>query len=451
MTPTTAAERSRAEGRAARTRVPRGAHGEFRCPDRDPVAIFEQQNRTRLPELVPIRYERMTESPFAYYRGSAAAMAADLSTEAVTGPHVVASGDAHLANFGLYASPERRVLFDLNDFDEAYPAPWEWDVKRLAASVWLAGRHTGCTEQQCRDATLATVCSYRETIRFLSGLTATERFYFQVDAEEIEQASRNPEAIRAVVQKARSRTSEQVLRKLTVTTADGVPRIVDQPPIVRHLDIGSLDAIERIVASYRATVRADAQLLLSQYRVVDFAMRIVGVGSVGTRCFLVLLLGPADEPLFLQVKEAGRSVLETHGGIRETPHRVEADLIAHGQGARVVGAQRILQAHSDPLLGWITGVPGADGVRRDFYVRQFRDMKGSVQWERLRPAQSEQYGRLCGALLARAHSQSPDGAFVAGYLGRGTVFDEAVARWSAAYADRTEQDWKALCTSAAPA
>ncbi|MEZ7239661.1 DUF2252 family protein, partial [Rhodococcus sp. GXMU-t2271] len=276
MTPTTVAERSRAEGRAARTRMPRSAHGEFRCPERDPVAIFEQQNRTRLPELVSIRYERMTESPFAYYRGSAAAMAKDLSTEPVTGPHVVGSGDAHLANFGLYASPERRVLFDLNDFDEAYPAPWEWDVKRLAASVWLAGRQTGCTEQQCRDATLTTVRSYRETIRFLSGLTATERFYFQVDADEIEQASRNPEAIRAVVQKARGRTSEQVLRKLTVTTADGVPRIVDQPPIVRHLDIGPLEVIEGIVASYRATVRADVQLLLSQYRVVDFAMRIGG-------------------------------------------------------------------------------------------------------------------------------------------------------------------------------
>ena len=445
MTPTTAVERSRAEGRAARTRMPRSAHSEIRCPERDPVAIFEQQNRTRLPELVPIRYERMTESPFAYYRGSAAAMAGDLSTEPVTGPHVVASGDAHLANFGLYASPERRVLFDLNDFDEAYPAPWEWDVKRLAASVWLAGRQTGRTEQQCRDATLTTVRSYRETIRFLSDLTATERFYFQVDADEIEQASRNPEAIRAVVQKARGRTSEQVLRKLTVTTADGAPRIVDQPPIVRHLDIGSLEAIDGIVASYRATVRADVLLLLSQYRVVDFAMRIVGVGSVGTRCFVVLLLGPADEPLFLQVKEAGQSVLETHGGIRETPHRVASELITHGQGARVVGAQRILQAHSDPLLGWITGVPGPDGVRRDFYVRQFRDMKGSVQWDRLSAAQSERYGRLCGALLARAHSQSPVGAFVAGYLGRGTVFDEAVARWSAAYADRTEQDWRALC------
>lgn len=443
-TPTTAPEtgiiRDQATGKRARSEMPRKAHAEFTIPERDAVAILEQQHATRLPELVPVRIGRMLESPFAYYRGTAAVMAHDLSTSPRTGRHVVACGDAHIANFGLFASPERRLLFDLNDFDEAHPGPWEWDVKRLAASVWLNGRNNSYTEEQCLTATMSAVGAYRTTLAALFERTATERYFYQVETDWIERVAPNPRAVRALGQKARSRTSEQVLAKLTITTGNEMPRIVDQPPIVRHINVGSLQRMADLIRKYRTTLRADTALLLSQYELADYAMRIVGVGSVGTRCFVILMLGPAGEALFLQAKEAGRSVLDTHGHVGESPGFAANTLTRHGQGYRVVGAQRILQAQSDPFLGWISGVYGPDGVRRDYYLRQFRDMKGSVELGKLTMQQATNHARLCGGVLARAHSQSPGSAFITGYLGRGDSFDKAVVQWARCYADQAEKD-----------
>src|SRR5574340_1135770 len=442
--PTTAPEtginRDQAAGKRARSEMPRKVHAKFTIPERDAVAILEQQHVTRLPELVPVRIGRMLESPFAYIRGTAAVMAHDLSASPRTGRHVVACGDAHIANFGLFASPERKLLFDLNDFDEAHPGPWEWDVKRLAASVWINGRNNSYTEEQCLTATTWAARAYRQAMAALFELTATERYYYHVDLGWIERVVPNPQAVHSLGQKARSRTSEQLLAKLTTSTESGAPRIVDQPPILRHVYLGDPERMADLYRKYQSTLRADTALLLSQYELVDYAMRIVGVGSVGTRCFLVLLIGPAGEALFLQAKEAGRSVLHTHGHIGESPGFAANTLTRHSQGYRVVGAQRILQAQSDPFLGWVSGVYGMDGARRDYYLRQFRDMKGSVELGKLTAQQATNHARLCGAVLARAHSQSPGSAFITGYLGRGDSFDTAVAQWARCYADQAEKD-----------
>ncbi|MBV6762059.1 DUF2252 domain-containing protein [Rhodococcus opacus] len=442
---TTVIDARRSAGKAARETLSRKAQGVFALPERDPVAVIEAQNTTRVQTLVPIRVGRMLESPFALYRGSAAMMAHDLADSPVTGCQVVASGDAHLANFGLFASPERRMLFDLNDFDEAYPAPWEWDVRRLAASVWIHGRANSYTEAQCADATGAAVRSYRNTLSALFQLTATERYYFQEETDVLEHDPRaQKQRIRAIAEKARKRTSEQVLRKLTTMEEDGKPYIVDQFPVIRHSTKYDLGRITELYHLYLDTLRADIRLLLTQYEVVDYAMRIVGVGSVGTRCWLLLLQGPAGEPLFLQAKEAPRSVLETHGKVAAAPDSIIRAVAENGQGSRVVGAQRILQAQSDPFLGWVRDVEGDDGLRRDFYLRQFRDMKGSVDLQTLVPAQSARYAALCGTMLARAHSQSPGSAFIAGYLGNGETFDLAITAWARLYADQSEKDHEAL-------
>ncbi|MEE1621275.1 DUF2252 domain-containing protein [Zafaria sp. J156] len=433
-----AAEDDRAAGKAARALVPRRAHVAFGVPPRDPVEILEAQHATRDPELVPIRIGRMLETPFAYYRGSAAVMAHDLARDTATGFHVVACGDAHAANFGLFASPERRLVFDLNDFDEAYPGPWEWDVKRLAASLWLSGRNNGHSEGRCREAAEAAARSYRTSLGRLASLGALERYYFQVEADAL------PKMARPAARKARGRTSEQVLAKLATASDGGRERIVDQPPLVRHPRVRDMERMEGLFRDYRAVLRPDVALLLAQYELVDYALRIVGVGSVGTRCFIVLLRGPQGEPLFLQAKEAGASVLQTHGRVADVPWAVERQITTLGQGRRVVAAQRILQAQSDPMLGWVAGVAGEDGRRRDYYIRQFRDMKGSFALERLTAGESEEYGAVCGALLARAHIQSPGAAFIAGYLGSSSVYEESVARWARRYADLAEADHAAL-------
>ncbi|WP_104179508.1 DUF2252 domain-containing protein [Arthrobacter sp. B0490] len=437
--------RARAAGRDARRAMPRREQADYTSHRRDVVDILEQQQRTRLPELAPVRIGRMLESPFAFYRGAAAVMAQDLSRAKVTGQIVMACGDAHLANFGFFASPERRLIFDLNDFDEAYPAPWEWDIKRLAASVWLNGRNGSHTEDECRKATQACLRGYRTAFQQLYRGTAADRYYFHVDADLLRttkaMAGRH---IREESTKARRRTSEQALTRLSSRTTDGEPRIIDQPPIMRHPDVMDLALIEHLAGKYRSTLRADTALLISQYRLVDYALRIVGVGSVGTRCWILMFEGPAGEPLFLQAKEAGKSVLETHGGLAQPAGPIADSLVTHGEGSRVVGAHRILQAHSDPFLGWISGVEGPDGHVRDFYIRQFRDMKGSFRLAELDVDESVDYGALCGSMLARAHSQSPGSAFIAGYLGRSDTFDEAVAAWARAYADQTEQDFEHL-------
>ncbi|MCG2621477.1 DUF2252 domain-containing protein [Arthrobacter sp. I2-34] len=438
----------RAAGKAARQMLPRTAHAEFRVPERDAVGVIEEQDTAREAELVPVRIGRMLQSPFAFYRGSAAVMAGDLAAAPVTGHRVVTCGDAHVANFGFYASPERQLVFDLNDFDEAFPAPWEWDIKRLAASAWLNGRNNSHSEDQCRTATAAAVQAYRENLRRLYEMTATERYFHQVEVEPATIAALDAHTARIVartVAKARQRTSEQLLGKLTVTTIEGETRIVDQPPVIRHADAWDLEQVESLyVRRYRDTLRADTAVLLDQYRLVDYALRIVGVGSVGTRCWILLLLGPAGEPLFLQAKEAGHSVLETHGKVTGTPRPVLEALTTRGQGFRVVSAQRILQAQSDPFLGWVADVTGTDGRKRDFYIRQFRDMKGAFQLEELTAGDTARYASLCGRLLARAHAQSPGSAYISGYLGSSDAFDQAVATWAGRYADQTEKDYEAL-------
>jgi uncharacterized protein (DUF2252 family) len=380
-------------------------------------------------------------------------MAADLAQAPVTGVRVVACGDAHLANLGFFASPERRLLFDLNDFDEGGIAPWEWDLKRLATSVHVAGRDAGHAEDECVAATIETVRGYRTWLATLMRRTALERVHAHADVESATRLmtrDADRDVVRRAATKARRRTSARVLEDVTARTLDGELRIVEQPPITRRLPDDATAFLEPLYEAYRATLREDVRLLLSGFRIVDAVLRVVGVGSVGTRCYIVLLKGPDDEPLFLQAKEAQPSVLATHGGM---PVRVPgaARGEAFHEGRRVVAAQRILQAHSDPFLGWVRGFAGSAAARRpvDFYVRQYRDMKGSIDPDDLDARQLGRYGYACGCLLARAHSQSPGARAVADYLDGSERFDEAVAAWAQAYADVCEADHRALVDAVA--
>ncbi|SDF00127.1 DUF2252 domain-containing protein [Pseudonocardia oroxyli] len=432
----------------ARARLPRRRQADLHLPaDRDPLAVLESQHSRRLADLVPVRIGRMLQSPFAFYRGSAAVMAADLRAAPSTGVDVVLCGDAHISNFGFYASPERELVFDLNDFDEAGIGPWEWDVRRLAASVHVGGRDLGLSEERCTEAVVAAVESYRTTLREFVQLSAVERYFFRVDtstvAERFGEVGRR--TLRKVTEKARTRTSEQVLRKLACRVGEGGLRIVDQPPVLRHVDHADLRSLAGLFDQYRSTLREDTAHLLAQFRPVDFALRVVGVGSVGTRCYLIAFEGPTGEVLFLQAKEAPPSVLTSHGGQACVVPGYEGER-AHTEGHRVVAAQRILQATSDPFLGWITGwagdTPGRPRV--DYYWRQFRDMKGSIDPASLSPSGFSAYGALCAALLARAHGQSHRAAEVAAYLGASERFSVATARWAAAYADVAEQDFDAV-------
>ncbi|NYI71896.1 uncharacterized protein (DUF2252 family) [Naumannella cuiyingiana] len=442
------AEFAGVDGKTLRERLPRGELAALRLPDdRDPLRILTEQHESRLAGLIGVRIGRMLQSPFAYYRGTAAVMAADLAPAPVTGPRVVACGDAHISNFGFFASPERTLLFDLNDFDEAGIAPWEWDVRRLAASIHIGGRDNGMSEPRCREATLAGVEGYRETLRELTELTATERFYVQVSSGDLEEklSGRGLKITRKATSKARGRTSDQVLEKITTRDDHGDLRIVDQPPITRHVDHASLEDMNGLFRQYLGTVRADAAYLLAQFRPVDFVLRVVGVGSVGTRCYVLALEGPGGEVIFLQAKEAQPSVLQTYGGMpRVIPAHETGEF---SEGRRVTAGQRILQAQSDPFLGHIVGYAGElshRNTRVDYYWRQFRDMKGSIEPSRLDAADFGRYATLCGRLLARAHSQSPAGPAIAAYLGRSTRAAEALADWSAGYADTCEADFAAL-------
>ena len=433
----------RNKGKALRSSLPREAHAEFSLPERDPVGILVEQNKTRLADLVPVRIGRMLQSPFAYYRGTAAAMAHDLKASAVTGQRVGCCGDAHISNFGLFASPERRLLFDLNDFDEASTAPWEWDVKRLVASVVISGRDIGLTDAECHDSAVGAVAAYRDVMRQLFDATALDRYYFEVATDRLEElaAADRRKILTQATQKARRRTSDQVLDKLVVVDDHGRQVIKDNPPITQHVKDIEFDDLRLLVAQYFSTVRPDTALLLSQFTFVDFVLRVVGVGSVGTRCFLLLLVGPAGEPLFLQAKEAPPSVLSTYG--RE-PIVIPNRRSRLSEGERVVSAQRMLQAQSDLFLGWVEQFAYGGTTARDFYLRQFRDMKGSIELDTLNAGEFDDYARLCAALLARAHSQSPGGAVIRGYLGGSDKFDLAIARWAMRYADQTQQDFDNL-------
>ena len=423
------AEPSPPIGKRLRNRLPRVDQANLILPeDRDPLTILEKQHESRLQDLVPVRVGRMLESPFAFYRGTDAVMAADLRDAPSTGVDVVACGDAHISNFGFYATPERELVFDLNDFDEAAIAPWEWDVRRLAASVHIGGRASGLSEEQCGEATLATVNAYGVVLRGLMRTSPIDRFYFTVDSSAV--MKQMGDVATKAIRKATKRTSAQVLSKIEIGISDGAPVIIDQPPILCHVsdEYATRGQLIDLFDEYRGTVREDVGFFLGQFRVADFVLRVVGVGSVGTRCFLLGLTAQGQEVLFIQVKEAQESVLNSFGG---RPRRIPSVRAAFTQGHRVVAAQRVLQAHSDPFLGWIAGRDArgrrAQGV--DYYCRQFRDMKGAIDPSQLTDAGDfTRYGELCAGLLARGHSQSASGGYlITGYIGASMAFAEATA------------------------
>jgi uncharacterized protein (DUF2252 family) len=421
-------------GRGLRARVPRSSHAFWaETPDRpDPIALLQSQEVIREQELIPIRHARMRVSAFAFYRGSAIVMAEDLARTPMTGIRTQLCGDAHISNFGLYASPERTVLFDINDFDETLPGPWEWDVKRLAASAYIAGRGNGFTEVECRDASLAAVRSYRLRMAQFATMGFLDVWYSHVTADDL-LALIQDQKTRARAQKAlgktRLRNSIQALSKLT-EVVNGQRIIASDPPLVMRITAENLTSqLQGLFDTYLGTLRGAQRRLLERYRIVDFASKVVGVGSVGTRCFILLLLGRTDDdPLFLQVKEAPPSVLERH--LPKTEFKQ--------QGERVVSGQELMQAASDITLGWLRG------PERDFYVRQLRDMKGSVEIEALTATQLQFWADMCGWALARAHARSGDPAEIAGYLGASETFDRAVATFSESYANQAERDYKAL-------
>lgn len=431
--PATPAGRAR-RGKEARTRVSRSAHADWlRSVDRaDPVAVLERQGRDRLPDLLPIRYGRMTASPFAFLRGAAAVMAGDLAAQPHTGLTVQLCGDAHLLNFGLYASPERALLFDLNDFDETFPGPFEWDVKRLAVSVAMAARENGHSDPKVRQAALEAAAAYRTALRRLAGCGELEVWYTRIDADSLLpfiRSARDRRRVESTLTRARRRTSLHALGKLT-EVVDGRRRIIHDPPLLEPAGPPDMAAMRKIFSDYRSTLTEERRLLLDRYRFVDAAHKVVGVGSVGLRCFIVLLTGrDDDDPLFLQIKEARRSVLEEY---------LPSGPLTH-PGHRVVAGQRLLQAASDIFLGWMSGPQG-----RSFYWRQLRDMKGSADIVGLGPAQLHVYARLCGTALARAHARSGDRVAIAGYLGGSDTFERAVADFALRYADQTAADHSAL-------
>jgi uncharacterized protein (DUF2252 family) len=439
-------------GRGARAIAPRSSHARWEpAVDRfDPVGVLEAQAESRVPELVPIRYGRMLASPFAFFRGGAAIMAADLVHTPVTGLRVQLCGDAHLANFGGFAAPDRQMVFDVNDFDETLPGPWEWDVKRLAASLAVAGRDRGFDDAERAAATGAGVRGYRLAMRGFAAMGNLDVWYARLEAEPLlrswqDEAGARRKTIDKGLARAYRKGHLRAFEKLT-HTVDGQPRIVSDPPLVVAIedllppDQHALaeELLHSVLRAYRESLPNHRRHLLDGYRPVHFARKVVGVGSVGTRAWVGLLLGSDDgDPLFLQVKEAQRSVLEPYAG----PSHYEFC------GRRVVEGQRLMQAATDILLGWPHGVRGPDGVVRDFYVRQLWDAKGSVPIEELTARGLGRYAHACGWTLARAHARSGDRGAIAAYLGQSDRFDRALVEFAEAYADQNERDFAALATA----
>jgi uncharacterized protein (DUF2252 family) len=445
----TVAERV-ARGKAARSEVPRSSHATFEpAPHRaDPIELLERQAQTRVPELVPIRYGRMLVSPFTFYRGAAMIMAGDLAMTPRSGLQVQCCGDAHLSNFGVFASPERRLMFDLNDFDETLPGPWEWDVKRLAASMLIAARYNDYAVPDQDRIVLDTVEEYRTAMSSFAAMNNLDVWYSHLDIEttleELGSQLKSAQVKRTekALAKARTKDSMSAFSKLT-HVVDGEARIVAEPPLIVPLDDlvsgderdETFEWLHELLRSYRDSLANDRQALLEEFRLVDFARKVVGVGSVGTRAWIGLLLGrDGEDPLFLQMKEAQASVLEDFLGPSEFAN--------HGE--RVVTGQRLMQASSDIFLGWLHVESGLDGQERDFYGRQLRDWKGSAEIDQMAPKGLAQYGRLCGWTLARAHARSGDRIAIAAYLGKSTAFDRAIVEFSRAYAEQNERDYKAL-------
>ena len=449
------AERA-ARGKQARAAVPRDSHAMFDPgPGRpDPLGLLAEQAKARVPELVPVRWGRMMVSPFTYYRGAALPMAADLATTPVSGLAVQACGDAHLSNFGIFGSAERRLVFDVNDFDETLPGPWEWDVKRLAASMEVAARDNGFADKDRREIVTATVARYRQAMRGFAAMTNLDVWYAHADLDQVradlqsQMQARQRKLVDQAMAKARTRDSMQAVAKLT-HLVDGRPRLIADPPLLvpidellpKQMDQAAFQAqITGLIAKYRRTLDTGRRFLLEQFEFADLARKVVGVGSVGTRCWIVLMLGrDGSDPLLLQVKEAEPSVLSRFAGASKYAN----------QGQRVVAGQRLMQASSDIFLGWQRTEAGLDGKQRDFYVRQLRDWKFSMPIEIMVPRGLRMYGELCGWTLARAHARSGDRIAIAAYLGGSDVFDKAITRFAAAYADQNERDYNSLVRAVA--
>ncbi len=442
-----------ARGKAARKEVPRARHALFEplSTRADPVELLERQAKTRVRELVPIRYGRMLVSPFTFYRGAAMIMAHDLAATPRSGLTVQCCGDAHLSNFGVFASPERRLMFDVNDFDETLPGPWEWDVKRLAVSMLIAARDNGFRAKEQDQIVLDSVGRYRTAMAEFAGMKDLDVWYSHLDIESAIQefgSQFKPRVVKRAekqLAKARTKDSMTAFAKLT-QVVDGKVQIVDQSPLIvpiEQLAQGQererlFDELHQLLRGYRDTLEFDRRELLEHFDLTDFARKVVGVGSVGTRAWIALLLGrDSQDPLFLQIKEAEASVLEEFLGPSEFPN--------HGE--RVVIGQRLMQATSDIFLGWLHVDAGLDGQARDFYVRQLKDWKGSAEIEQMVPEGMATYGKLCGWTLARAHARSGDRIAIAAYLGKGDSFDRAIVEFSKAYADQNDRDYHDLAAA----
>jgi uncharacterized protein (DUF2252 family) len=442
-----------AAGKEARKRVPRSSLADLPLPaDRqDPVEQLEAQAESRVAELIPLRYGRMLVSAFTFYRGAAAIMASDLSRSPVTGIKVQACGDAHLSNFGGFASPERRLVFDVNDFDETLPGPWEWDIKRLVASFEIGARDRGFKKSQSRKAVLSAAEEYRVAMREFAAMSNLDVWNWHLDIDSmVATFSRDADyktrkSFRKGVAKAQGKDRLKAFSKLT-HVVDGKLRIKKDPPSLVPFDdlvpadevAGIDDRVRAILASYRETLSPDCQVLFDTYEYVHAARKVVGVGSVGTRAWIVLMVGrDLNDPLFLQIKEAQQSVFEPYvGSSRFRKH-----------GRRVVEGQKLTQAASDIFLGWTTA-EGFDGIERDFYVRQLWDWKGSVRVDRLDSSAMALYGRICGRVLARAHARTGNGFALASYLGKSDTFDRAMADFAVSYADQNERDYQAMLDAA---
>jgi hypothetical protein len=426
----------RALGKRLRAKVLRDAHALWRAPEdrADPIGILRAADAAREPELVPLRYGRMLPSPFTFYRGSAGIMAADLARTPVSGVHVQVCGDCHLLNFGGFATPERRLIFDINDLDETLPAPWEWDVKRLVASFALAARANGLSDAQGRDAAVACAASYRRKMRDFAAMDVLDVWYARLDDSDV--MAMLPQKYKAQLQKriakATAAGSHELVFPKLAGHAFGRPRIRDMPPTIFHPDPsrpGNLDIIQASVPQYRETLAPDVRVLLDRYRLADAVIKVVGIGSVGTLCMVALMISSTNTPLFLQIKQANASVLEAYAGKSAYPH--------HGQ--RVVMGQQLMQPASDLFLGWATGTSG-----RQYYVRQLRDVKLPPLVETYDAEMLSIYGQLCGWALARAHAKAGDPCLISGYLGKSAQFDEAMGKFALAYADQAERDHAVL-------
>ena len=427
-----------AAGKRLRDTVPRSSQGVWKRPkDRhDPLDLLQASDAGRIPDLLPIRYGRMLQSPFTFYRGAANVMAADLAGMPSMGTYVQACGDCHLLNFGGFATPERNIVFDINDFDETAPAPWEWDVKRLVASFVLAARANGLSDSAGRDAAVACARSYRERLREVAEMSPLEAWYANISGENFYDLIDDPEVekrVRRRVAKAKEDRASDVDFPKLAEMVSGQVQIKDQPPLIFHPEMMREESfrkfLDRALADYRESLQDDRRTLLDRYRLVDVAIKVVGIGSVGRYCTIGLFMSSSNQPLFLQFKQAVPSVLEAHAGKSQYKHA----------GQRVVMGQRLMQSSSDIFLGWVTGLEG-----RELYVRQLRDAKIKPLVETFNRGMLETYGKACGWALARAHGRASHPWLISGYLGTSETFDKAMGDFAVAYADQAERDHAAL-------